>query len=94
MLDLCRPADPLISIVSTSSVTPMSGATGLTRSDGRKRLGRKKFIFLSPDEKILAKLGYRQEFKRAFSIFELFALCFSSIGVVPSIASVLIYAVP
>ncbi|KAF9507565.1 hypothetical protein BS47DRAFT_1366561 [Hydnum rufescens UP504] len=72
----------------------MSGATGLTGNDGPKRLGRKKVAFLSPGEEILAKLGYKQEFKRAFSTFELFGIAFSIIGVFPSIASVLIYAMP
>jgi hypothetical protein len=34
----------------------------------------------------LAKLGYKQEFKRDFGLLELFGLGFSIIGVVPSIA--------
>jgi hypothetical protein len=72
----------------------MSGATGLTGNDGPKRLGRKKVAFLSPDEEILAKLGCKQEFKRAFFPFELFGMAFSLIGVFPSIASVLIYVMP
>ncbi|KAF9505496.1 hypothetical protein BS47DRAFT_1374301 [Hydnum rufescens UP504] len=75
-------------------MTPVSGAAGLTGNDAPERLDRKKVIFLSPDEEILAGLGYKQEFKRAFSPFELFAVSFSIIGVFPSIASVLIYAVP
>ncbi|KAH9910794.1 amino acid/polyamine transporter I, partial [Amylocystis lapponica] len=46
------------------------------------------------DEEILAHLGYRQEFKRAFSPFEVFGLVFSIFGLFPSIASVLVYALP
>jgi hypothetical protein len=51
-------------------------------------------VYLTPDEEILAKLGYKQEFKRAFSAFEVFGIAFSIIGLFPSIASVLVYAIP
>ncbi|RPD65353.1 APC amino acid permease [Lentinus tigrinus ALCF2SS1-6] len=46
------------------------------------------------DAAILASLGYKQEFKRAFSPVEVFGLGFSIIGVFPSIASVLVFAIP
>ncbi|KAG7452001.1 amino acid transporter [Guyanagaster necrorhizus] len=46
------------------------------------------------DETVLADLGYRQEFKRDFSRFELFGLSFSIIGIVQSIASILSYSIP
>ncbi|KAF8339826.1 amino acid transporter [Cantharellus anzutake] len=49
---------------------------------------------LTPDEANLARLGYKQEFKRAFTMFETFGVDFSTIGLFPSIASVLIYAIP
>ncbi|PCH39627.1 APC amino acid permease [Wolfiporia cocos MD-104 SS10] len=42
----------------------------------------------------LAKLGYKQEFKRSFSPLEVFGLVFSIFGLFPSIASVLTYALP
>ncbi|ESK88339.1 gaba permease [Moniliophthora roreri MCA 2997] len=48
----------------------------------------------TPDETLLAELGYKQEFKRDFSTLELFGLGFSIIGVLPSIASVLVYSIP
>ena len=38
------------------------------------------------DDAALAVLGYRQEFKRAFSPLEVFGLSFSIIGLFPSIA--------
>ncbi len=41
---------------------------------------------LSADEAFLATLGYKQEFRRQFSKFELFGVAFSIIGVLPSIA--------
>ncbi|KAG9316271.1 amino acid/polyamine transporter I [Chiua virens] len=41
------------------------------------------------DEAVLASLGYKQEFKRAFRPFEVFGVAFSIIGLLPSIASVL-----
>ncbi|KAI0077673.1 APC amino acid permease [Panus rudis PR-1116 ss-1] len=46
------------------------------------------------DEELLAALGYKQEFKRAFSGVETFGIAFSIIGLLPSIASVLFYSIP
>ncbi|KAL5510966.1 hypothetical protein ACEPAG_3685 [Sanghuangporus baumii] len=46
------------------------------------------------DEQLLADLGYKQEFLRAFTPLEVFGIAFSIIGLLPSIASVLFYAVP
>ncbi|KAF7795154.1 hypothetical protein EIP86_006302 [Pleurotus ostreatoroseus] len=46
------------------------------------------------DEDLLASLGYKQEFQRAFSGLETFGIAFSIIGLLPSIASVLFYSVP
>lgn len=48
----------------------------------------------SSDEAILARLGYKQEFRRAFTPLEVFGVAFSYIGLLPSIASVLFYTVP
>ncbi|KAF7294711.1 Gaba permease [Mycena indigotica] len=46
------------------------------------------------DEELLASLGYKQEFKRAFTPLEVFGIAFSIIGLLPSIASVLFYSLP
>ncbi|KAG9095817.1 GABA-specific high-affinity permease, partial [Ceratobasidium sp. 392] len=46
------------------------------------------------DEELLASLGYKQEFKRAFTPFEVFGIAFSIIALLPSIASSLVYALP
>ncbi|KAJ7254403.1 amino acid/polyamine transporter I [Mycena haematopus] len=46
------------------------------------------------DEDLLAQLGYKQEFKRDFSRLELFGLSFTIIGVVQSIAAVLLFSLP
>ncbi|KAJ6499039.1 amino acid/polyamine transporter I [Mycena sanguinolenta] len=46
------------------------------------------------DEHLLAQLGYKQEFKRDFSRLELFGLSFSIVGVVQSIAAVLLFSLP
>ncbi|KAJ7777507.1 amino acid/polyamine transporter I [Mycena maculata] len=46
------------------------------------------------DEQLLAQLGYKQEFKRAFTPLEVFGIAFSIIGLLPSIASVLFYSLP
>ncbi|OJT12351.1 hypothetical protein TRAPUB_11126 [Trametes pubescens] len=46
------------------------------------------------DEELLANLGYKQEFQRAFTGLETFGIAFSIIGLLPSIASVLVYSIP
>ncbi|THH19269.1 hypothetical protein EUX98_g8805 [Antrodiella citrinella] len=46
------------------------------------------------DVALLATLGYKQDFKRTFSRLELFGVGFSIIGVFPSVAGVLIFAIP
>ncbi|KAG1875108.1 amino acid/polyamine transporter I [Suillus tomentosus] len=46
------------------------------------------------DETTLAKLGYKQELYREFTPLEVAGLAFSFVGVAPSIASVLFYAIP
>lgn len=43
---------------------------------------------LTTDEELLASLGYKQEFKREFTKFEVFGVAFSIIGLLPSIACV------
>jgi amino acid transporter len=50
--------------------------------------------YLQADEALLASLGYKQEFKREFKPLEVFGVAFSIIGLLPSIASVLVYALP
>ncbi|KAF8527490.1 APC amino acid permease [Hysterangium stoloniferum] len=54
----------------------------------------KTSVPLTADEQLLHSLGYKQEFKREFTAFEVFGIAFSIIGLLPSIASVLFYAVP
>ena len=49
---------------------------------------------LQADEALLASLGYKQEFRREFAPLEVFGVAFSIIGLLPSIASVLVYALP
>ncbi|KAI6130304.1 amino acid/polyamine transporter I [Pisolithus croceorrhizus] len=46
------------------------------------------------DEELLAQLGYKQEFKREFTPLEVFGVAFNVIGLFPSLASVLVYAIP
>ncbi|OBZ78505.1 GABA-specific permease [Grifola frondosa] len=46
------------------------------------------------DDAALARLGYKQEFRRAFNPIEVFGLGFSIIGLFPSIASVVVFAIP
>ncbi|OAX32315.1 amino acid transporter [Rhizopogon vinicolor AM-OR11-026] len=57
-------------------------------------MGSSQHAVAKADEALLAELGYKQEFKRAFTPLEVFGIAFSIIGLLPSIASVLFYAVP
>ncbi|ANB15092.1 Uga4p [Sugiyamaella lignohabitans] len=43
------------------------------------------------DEEALAALGYKQEFKREFGLWSSFSVSFSLLGLLPSIASTLVY---
>jgi len=44
------------------------------------------------DDDILEELGYRQEFKRKFGLWSIFGLSFSALGLLPSLAATLGYA--
>ncbi|KAI1790578.1 APC amino acid permease [Ganoderma leucocontextum] len=55
---------------------------------------RAKTAIQVADEELLATLGYKQEFQRAFTGLETFGIAFSIIGLLPSIASVLAYSLP
>ncbi|KAJ3483876.1 hypothetical protein NLI96_g6014 [Meripilus lineatus] len=55
---------------------------------------QKKAAIARGDEELLASLGYKQEFQRAFTGLETFGIAFSIIGLLPSIASVLVYSIP
>lgn len=48
---------------------------------------------MSADEATLVALGYKQEFKREFSLWSSFAVSFSVLGLLPSTASTL-FVVP
>ena len=43
---------------------------------------------------MIAKLGYKQELRRNFTMFEVFGIAFSIMGLLPSIASTLVYSIP
>ncbi|GAB7353949.1 hypothetical protein MBLNU459_g4550t1 [Dothideomycetes sp. NU459] len=46
------------------------------------------------DAAALAKMGYKQELRRNFSMVEVFGIAFSIMGLLPSIASTLAYSIP
>jgi len=46
---------------------------------------------LTADEQILATLGYRQEFRRKFTLWSNFCLSFSALGLLPSVAATLAF---
>jgi len=43
---------------------------------------------------VSAKLGYKQELRRNFTMIEVFGIAFSIMGLLPSIASTLAYSIP
>jgi len=46
------------------------------------------------DTELLAKLGYKQELRRNFTMIEVFGIAFSIMGLLPSIASTLSFSIP
>lgn len=46
---------------------------------------------LNADESVLFALGYKQEFRREFSLWTTFCVSFSVLGLLPSFASTLYY---
>jgi len=48
---------------------------------------------LSGDEAALAALGYKQEFKREFSVWTSFAVSFAVMGLLPSVATTMWYGI-
>ncbi|KAK1142630.1 GABA-specific high-affinity permease [Aspergillus melleus] len=46
------------------------------------------------DSQLLAKMGYRQELRRQYSTLQIFAVAFSIMGLVPSIASTIAFSLP
>ncbi|KAL4994038.1 hypothetical protein BDV10DRAFT_197873 [Aspergillus recurvatus] len=46
------------------------------------------------DQQLLAKLGYKQELRRSYSTLQIFAIAFSIMGLVPSIASTIAFSLP
>ncbi|KAH9973549.1 APC amino acid permease [Lactifluus volemus] len=56
--------------------------------------GQRKAAIAESDERLLAELGYKQEFQRAFRPLEVFGIAFSIVGLVPSITSVVSYSIP
>ncbi|KIL59816.1 hypothetical protein M378DRAFT_84638 [Amanita muscaria Koide BX008] len=51
-------------------------------------------VNVNADDDLLASFGYKPELKRNFTRFEIFGLGFSIIGILPSLASVLVYSIP
>jgi len=64
--------------------------------DPQLELNDSKFleITLGKDDAILASLGYKAVLKREFKTVEVFGLMFSIFGLLPSIASTLVYSLP
>ncbi|KAL0952585.1 hypothetical protein HGRIS_006841 [Hohenbuehelia grisea] len=80
---------------TTEKTNPAASAMGVgRRSTERTRGAVDKEAVRRADEDLLAQLGYKQEFQRAFTPLEVFGIAFSIIGLLPSIASVLFYAIP
>ena len=49
-------------------------------------------IALDADEEVLITLGYRQDFKRKFTVWSSFCVSFSVLGLLPSVAATLAYS--
>ncbi|KAE9370025.1 gaba permease [Stipitochalara longipes BDJ] len=76
-------------------------ATG-AQPDLEKTVSRRSHTNVPPEEllaseadaELLAKLGYKQELRRNFTMIEVFGIAFSIMGLLPSIASTLSFSIP
>jgi hypothetical protein len=48
-------------------------------------------VAVDHDEEVLLSLGYKQEFKREFSLWSTFCVSFAVLGLLPSFASTLVF---
>ncbi|KZV65292.1 amino acid transporter [Peniophora sp. CONT] len=73
----------------------MASSPSLGASDEKDSIEKRSYeVVLDADEALLKQLGYKQELRRTFTPLELFGVGFGIIGVVPSVASILVYAIP
>lgn len=83
---------------SSNSSPPPKGDAG--PSTERRSSDRRQSVTVDPnlssedDAAVLAKLGYKQELRRNFTMLEVFGMAFSIMGLLPSIASTLAYSIP
>ena len=80
---------------SSAMATPLNDMKKSTSSVKVNELGLDRQLAfdaesVSSDNAALAKLGYKQEFRRHFTPIEVFGISFSIIGIFPSIACVLV----
>ena len=68
---------------SSSDISVVRSITDGNRKERAQPDGENRSL---TDEELLARLGYKQEFKRDFSHIELFGMAFSIVGVVQGIA--------
>ena len=93
--------DPALSkfriMAETIPQHPMSqdGLSNLDDSNRSEKLNSDPdFDTLGKDDAVLASLGYKAELKREFRALEVFGLMFSIFGLLPSIASTLVFSMP
>jgi amino acid transporter len=77
---------------------PKRRAAGVQVSSHRR--SSERYLSVNPslssedDAAVHAKLGYKQELHRNFSMLEVFGTAFSIMGLLPSTASTLLYSIP
>lgn len=82
---------------STFLSTAVDMADTTTDSDKGRRASQTTVdagLASEDDAAMLAKLGYKQELRRNFTMIEVFGIAFSIMGLLPSIASTLSYSIP
>ncbi|KAJ7752932.1 amino acid/polyamine transporter I [Mycena metata] len=78
----------MVPIGKTDTITAVEGKESAIETTSREKRDA------LTDDDLLARLGYKQEFKREFSKMQLFGLSFTIMGVVQSIAAVLFFSIP
>ena len=94
MADIKQPVGEITREFSPNAVGEIHEYRSL-RTITSKRAGEVNYINAKTahdDTELLAEIGYKQELSRHFSTLQVFGIAFSIMGLLPSIASVLLMA--
>ncbi|KAM0713478.1 hypothetical protein Q7P37_010440 [Cladosporium fusiforme] len=90
-----RTSEPFfLFLMNTKLPKGMEGKTSIEETRRASQDAVVQGLASEDDAAVLAKLGYKQELRRNFTMIEVFGIAFSIMGLLPSIASTLAYSIP